>query len=302
MNRMLYPFFNLGRIARAALPRKAFSDKSIGGKPRVIVNSFPKSGTHLLGKLVKDLGFIDLPVMLLNDSFLDYRRHGNWDSWKPLMDSGLVEFSNPSRKEESTAISLRRIRRGQICTSHLRYSRLVRSMIRVLKIKHLFIVRDIRDCVISQQIWRMDLKAHDHLPNWYFYLNALENETDRILAVMEGRDRFLEPYSYHLDYGLGWLDDPDVYLVRYENLIGPRGGGSSENQINEIRGIVRFLDGSTSDREISAIADNLWGGKTRTMKYGRSRYWKDKFTDSLDRTFWRHYGKYMEKMGYAREP
>lgn len=302
MTRLLYPIFNLGRIIRAAIPRKSFSSDCIQGKPRIIVNSFPKSGTHLLAKLIKELGFIDLPVMLLNNNYLDYRKPGNWDTWKPLRNSGLTEFSNPSRTEESTAVSLRRIRPGQVCTSHLQYSRFVKSQIRLIKIKHLFIIRDIRDCIISQQDWRMDLKAHDHLPSWYFYLNALENETDRIQAVMEGRDRFLEPYSYHLKYGWGWLDDPAVHLVRYENLIGPRGGGSSEKQKNEIKGIVRFLEGSISDREIEIIAENLWGGKTRTMKHGKSSYWKNKFDNTLDQNFWQHYGSYMKKLGYPREP
>ena len=71
---------------------------------------------------------------------------------------------------------------------------------------------------------------------------------------------------------------------------------------NEIKRIARFLGISKSDKEMACIAENLWGGKTRTMKYGKSSYWKNKFSSKLEKIFWQQYGGYMKKLGYPREP
>ncbi|MCK4943589.1 MAG: sulfotransferase domain-containing protein [Candidatus Aminicenantes bacterium] len=289
------------KIARMAFPRRAFVSHSIPDLPRVIINSFPKSGTHLLGRLVENLGFIDLPIMLVEDFCVDFNKRGDWHTWKPIVDSGITEFSNPSRKPESTEISLRRIRNGQFCTSHLKYSKFSSLSLKYLKIKHLFIIRDIRDCIISQERWRRDLKAHDFLPKWFFYLNALKSDEERLLTVIEGKDRFLEPYSYHLDYGWGWLDDSNVLIVRYENLIGPKGGGTVNKQKEEIKMVANYLGCKRSDKDIEQMANNLWGSKTRTMKYGKSKYWKDKFTPEVNESFHKHYDHYMKKLGYTQE-
>ena len=297
-NNVMNIYWHIRKKLSFLLPRRPFLKATNPAKPKVIVNSFSKSGTHLLGKLVEEMGFVDLPVMLLENNYTDFRIKDDWDKWAPVKSSGVEDFGNPFRIPEPTEITIKRLRNGQFFTSHLKYSQSLGRRIIRLKIKHLFIVRDIRDCIYSWMNWVMDLKSHNHIPKWFFYLNALKSEEQRLLTVIEGKDRFLEPFSDHLDYGWGWLDDPNLLVVRYENLIGPRGGGNRDKQTDEIQKIAKYLGCNLSENNIKEIAGNIWGGRTRTMKYGKSNYWKEKFSNKVMASFNRHYDQYMRKLGY----
>ncbi|WP_145272368.1 hypothetical protein [Tautonia plasticadhaerens] len=106
----------------------------------------------------------------------------------------------------------------------------------------------------------VNLRAHDYSPDWYYYLSSLESDEDRLLAVIEGRDRFLRPFSYHLDYGAGWVDDPDTLIVRFEDLIGPSGGGDADTQVREVARISEFVGGTPTEPKVEEVAASLWGG------------------------------------------
>jgi hypothetical protein len=299
MNNSIKELLNLRKKLGKIIRRKAFSADCISGKPKVIVNSFPKSGTHLLGRLVENLGFINLPVMLLDDNYTDFRLKGDWDKWEPIENSSVREYGNPLRIFEPTEVSINRLRSGQFFTSHLKYTDSIARTINRQKIKHLFIIRDIRDCICSWTNWVMDLKSHNHMPELYFYLHALCSEEDRIMTVIEGKDRFLKSYKYHLDYGRDWIVNKNVFITRYEDIIGPKGGGKIEKQKYEIKRIAQFLEIDLSLEEVENQAKILWGGRSRTMKFGQSKYWEKMFTSKAIEAFDKHYSGYMKMLGYG---
>lgn len=267
------------------------------GKSKVIVNSFPKSGTHLLGKLVQLVGLVELPIMILDNQYLDFKNKGDWHLWEPVIRSG-IKIQNPTRKSEMCTKSLSRILDGQFTTAHLKYSNeIVRSLYKY-KIKHLFIIRDLRDVICSVVDYRMSLTAHGYLPNWYYYLNALSSDEDRLLTVIEGKDRFLKSYSEHLEYGWGWINDPTTLKVRFEDLVGRSGGGNDKNQLATVRSVLEFIDVPIEDVKLRELASNLWGGKTRTMNRGLIGGWKMRFTSRVQDMFEEKYGHYMSSMGY----
>ena len=115
---------------------------------------------------------------------------------------------------------------------------------------------------------------------------------------MKGCDRFLEPYKQHLDYAWKWVENNAVYLVRYEDLIGPKGGGHRKIQIQTIDNICGYLGIAKTKEEIESIADHLWGGKTRTMHLGQSKYWEKLYNKELRDLFESMYAKYQTDLGY----
>lgn len=159
-------------------------------------------------------------------------------------------------------------------------------------------IRDIRDCICSWMNWVMDLKSHNHIPGLYFYLHALQNDEERLLTIIEGKDRFLPSYRYHLEYGWGWINSKNTLIIRYEDIIGPQGGGDHEKQKEAIRKILTHLDIDFSEKEIEFLSNNLWGGATRTMKFGKSRYWENRFTHRVNVSFKKYYHDYMKILGY----
>lgn len=287
----------LSRFRRVLGIEQPFHTVYCPGKSKVIVNSFPKSGTHLLGKLVQLAGIVELPIMILDNQYLDFQNKGDWHLWEPVKKSG-IKILNPARKQEMCTNSLMRILEGQFTTAHLKYSNEIVQSLNKYKIKHLFIIRDLRDVICSVVDYRMSLTAHGYLPNWYYYLNALSSDEDRLLTVIEGKDRFLESYSDHLEYGWGWMNDPTALKVRFEDLVGRSGGGSDKIQLKTVRSVLEFIDMSSEEIKVRELSKNLWGGKTRTMNRGLTGGWKERFTSRVKDVFNEKYGHYMSSMGY----
>jgi len=95
-----------------------------------------------------------------------------------------------------------------------------------------FLVRDPRDVAISltHHIMRArDGKKHQTLA-------MLATDEDRYLAVICGcfgkeTSHFpLLPISYLFERFESWFFEPDVLILRYEDIIGPRGGGDQIKQ------------------------------------------------------------------------
>jgi hypothetical protein len=270
------------------------------GRPRVVVDSFPKSGTHLLGKLVDELGFEDTQLMILDNNYLDFSRKGDWDGWEPVKAANLQgKIRNPLRVRCETRAALAAMKPGQYCTSHIRYCEEHQRFLKNFNYCHIFIIRDLRDCMRSHVEFLLNLKAHLYNPDWYYYLSALNSMEERLLAVIEGKDRFLNSYRYHLEYGCGWLDDPKTLVVRFEDLIGPAGGGEPAVQHREIRRICDYLGIAPSDEQITSVAGRLWGGQTRTMNRGQIGSWSDCFSPRVEERFWEIYGPFMNRLGYG---
>lgn len=106
---------------------------------------------------------------------------------------------------------------------------------------------------------------------------AVEIQTVHPVMWENGIVRF-----YHLY--IPWAFSKKFYTVRFENLIGPNGGGSAQAQFNEIRNIGRHLGVNLSQEKIQEITQNLFGG-TFTFREGQIGSWKKYFTPKVKETF-----------------
>lgn len=71
-------------------------------------------------------------------------------------------------------------------------------------------------------------------------------------------------------------NNPHALVVRFENLVGPKGSGSEILQKNEVKRIANYLELTVSDEEIEEVCQKLFGG-TKTFKKGQIGTWKSKF-------------------------
>jgi len=278
---------------------KPFSKIINDDLPPVIVNSFPKSGTHLLGRIIKQLNYHEIPIMVLNDNYLDFNKNGDWNKWEPIVNAGLSEkIINPKRIGCPSTVAVSKLRMGQYFVSHLKHSTKMNKLIEKKSIKHIFIIRDLRDVICSMANYRMNLKAHAYLPNWYFYLKSLQTEDERLLTCIKGLDRFLESYLTHLEYGWGWLTENNVLIVRFENLVGHKGGGDDDIQRKEIAKIANYLNIDLDDTKINYLCENVWGGNTRTIDKGVIGAWIDSFSPKVELEFNGKFSTHMKILGY----
>jgi hypothetical protein len=104
-------------------------------------------------------------------------------------------------------------------------------------------------------------------------------------------------FPYRATYRMhAWmLRHPNILKLRFEDLVGPEGGGTTTAQCEAIARLAEFLNLSI---DISAVASGLHGG-TRTFRRGRRGGWEELFSQQTRRTFEREHGDMLAMYGYA---
>lgn len=97
--------------------------------------------------------------------------------------------------------------------------------------------------------------------------------------------------------------NPYVLFTRFEDLVGPNGGGSYKKQWQAVKKIALFLGVELTNDEISRVADNLYGN-TPTFNIGNKGQvgrWKEKFSPALKEAFKENYQPDLVALGYAND-
>lgn len=240
--------------------------------PKVLVNSIPKSGTHLLLQLV-----LGIPGMSITPK------------WITSIDD------------------LQLIQPGFVGPAHLPCVPGIKQGIKQKKIKMIFIYRDLRDNLISLVHFIMK-NQFDH--PWHPYIaNTLKTHEERITALIkgyEGLDRETGKLTviwnirrYAVDM-VEWLHDPHVCAVRYEDLV-------SKSNNDALMKIVDFLwEDLTSlhlgkDEIIQRMKNNNNPRQSGTFRKGSVGDWKKEFTENHKLLFKQVAGDLLIKLGYEKD-
>ncbi|MBL28160.1 MAG: hypothetical protein CMM50_11505 [Rhodospirillaceae bacterium] len=240
---------------------------------RVIANSIPKAGTHLLTRTLELLGLDLFPT------FLNGGLQARSMEVAETPDTVRVGSEWPCLVENERFFALMsQVSEGGFIKGHLPYSSRVADMLARLRYRMVLMVRDPRDITVSHVNWAL---SRDYLPHQKLY-QALRPE-DRLSAAIVGfrcepNGPILAGLRERLDHMLPWTEDPMCCLVRFETLVGAQGGGSREAQIAEMRRIADHLDLDLTDDRLAEAADAVFGG-TLTFKSGQIGRWREAFTD-----------------------
>ena len=107
--------------------------------------------------------------------------------------------------------------------------------------------------------------------------------------------------------------DPTVLVCRYEDLIGPRGGGDAGMQKQEVQRLAHFLELNPSPSEVESIASKLYGNTVdpfgqgefshylSTFRSGKIGGWKKLFKERHIRAFKERLGASLIALGYETD-
>lgn len=245
----------------------------------LLVNSFPKSGTHLLYQVVKGL-----PGLQDYESFL---------------------ASTPSltMRERPTPAAVRKITSwvpGEIVRGHLFYSSEAEAALESRSCLHLFIYRDPRDVVCSEAHYLATMNRWHRL---HATFKALPDEASRIQFAIEGDIAGQAPVAYlnireRFARYAGWLQSASCYPVRFEDLLGAERGPV-------IEGIIRHLQPHFPALDESAIAQclaQIQPEKSHTFRKGGGvSSWSRRFTPKHKETFKALAGDLLIELGYEKD-
>lgn len=246
------------------------SHSLMGGSPKIFYSSIVQSGTHLIKKCLRLL-LKERPEFWLEGKNRLTRKYKGDPQGQLKHDRKLLD-SAPQ---------------NAFVGGHIPYSKNFAALLNEKRYKILLMVRDPRDQLLS----RADKIMRD--PKHYPQAADYPSPADYPVLVRDLTHKL--PGLYH--EFMGWRKERYCYVVRFENLVGPKGGGSAEAQLREIKNIANHLGIPHDDELIRSCAENLYGG-TETFHKGQIGRWKKELTNQQKQLVNKVAGKTINGLNY----
>lgn len=191
------------------------------------------------------------------------------------------------------------------------------------KLKKIINIRDLRDVAVSivNQIKKtpwpgMSKEQREEFLSWSFdeqLLFAINFDYD-VKEVTSVAPNSLQVSLSKIAQQAGcYAKDPGNLVCRYEDLVGPMGGGSEEAQVEEVRKIASFLELSFTREQLYEIASQLYGDEINpfgkkgfsnfqsTFHQGQIGSWKRVFKQVHKNAFKEKLGEALIDLGYETD-
>ena len=268
---------------------------------RLLINSMPKSGTHLLTQVVDLLGYRDFGA----HETLWLRAKDRLGLGRPVVLAHLRVKRNCQRRiavlgnragqtipfdvtmPVQTPVALAQrwltsIPPGHYLSGHVPWTATTAELVREAGLKHLIIIRDPRDVLVS--FVHFVLRPEHILSKDFASLSPDERVR---LALEGGRGASSGVQIAGLREGfasiMAWQNEPSVLFVRFESLIGERGDGSNAAQQDAVRAICHHLDLASDDALVEQVCLRAFDTGAATFRRGKIGSWRDELTpDQID--------------------
>jgi hypothetical protein len=171
-------------------------------------------------------------------------------------------------------------------SSHLNYTPDNEQLALQLGKKIIMILRDPRDQVVSNTYWMHSLPE--------VYTQWKGQSFDQILRYN------IENIVHFYAFWLPWLYSPLTYTLRFEDLVGEKGGGSAHRQKMAIKLLAEELGYRLTSRKIEEIGQSLYGN-SMTFRSGKIGSWKHHFNHEHKALFKKHGGKILRDLAYEED-
>ncbi|HHB93163.1 MAG TPA: sulfotransferase [Thioploca sp.] len=260
---------------------------------RILINSLPKSGTHLLTKAIELFDYkeyytnrsyikkISDAIGFNTPKYFNYRQAKNSLKKKSKTDTRIAigAFTPYFVNQSTMQYWLNTVPYGQYIQGHIPFNSELNPIITRLNYRHLVIIRDPRAVVAS--LIPFILNAQSSGMGTHFLYDDFKSMsiTQQLHFILEGGHAskanvevtdFIDVYRSIL----AWRNDPNCLLIRFEDLIGEQGGGSVSKQKNVVKELATYLN-IDFDSKIAAKLNQIYNPSSRTFRIGKIGSWKD---------------------------
>lgn len=289
-------FLLLNSTMFAATPKK---ERATGKKqkkkstgPRHLISiSIPKAGTHLLYKCVRLLDsenkFIHPNREGLHQNLINKVRALNKN---PPPNHYRGPYHLPTSGKLPNAVArMKKWKKPRSFWLHWPYTAESEERFAHYGKSNFFIYRDPRDQLVS-----MAFMVHKSRDGKKMSIETL------LLDLIDGKQRLYVPWAVEIQSAhplmwelgvvkfyklyLPWMQSPKFCVLKFEDLIGPNGGGAIEVQIAEIQKIAAHLGMKCSSEQALQVSRALFG-QSWTFREGKIGSWKEHFTPEVKALF-----------------
>lgn len=217
---------------------------------RVMVVSMPKAGTYLMARLLDRLGFVDTELHLGEAVLTDYRG-------LPIEEKRGAGFRDRVIHLPVT-LSAGLVASGQFAVGHLPHTPTVREAL--AGFRTIVLIRNPYDAVVSRLRFRVESGREPPETPWV----RMTPGPAQTLAYLHhvGRERVLGSIASLA----GWLDEPGVCVVSFEQLTA----GHGDERRRTLAALGAFVDAACTDIE-RLFLDEVLDRPTPTLSSQRTR-------------------------------
>lgn len=228
--------------------------------PKVMINSLPKAGTHLVARLLDGV-----PGMIYAG------RHLTLSELDVGGDSG-------ARRVGDLDQMLGKVRASQYATGHLAYRADAADTLDRHQVRAVHVVRDPRALVVSTAHYLRNNSRHPLHETAVRDFPALPALFDALIDgfATDGGRRYVGVAERWAHFG-PWLEREEDHVVRFESLVGTRGGGTREAQRAAVAGLLGYLGiDSAHGESVMAVG---FDERSATFRQGSASGWRSELTD-----------------------
>jgi sulfotransferase 6B1 len=269
---------------------------------RVVANSVPKSGTNLLSRLLVLLGLeqkrrLWIHPRLVSGRFSPIRQF--FRAREPeKVTVGVVSPQQIGRRWLARRLS--RVPNGCFVNAHCIYTPELAELLQEEGMSVVCILRDPRDVAVSQMHYLKRMRKHFA----HEAFMALSSDHERLLVCIRGGDlggRKLQSLDQRYRQFLGWEQDEGAVVVKFEDLVGPRGGGSAKVQRRAVERVAMHVGIPVNERTMRLVEENLFG-VGRTFRKGQIGGWREEFSPEHEQAAKEVAGPLLVELGYEAGP
>jgi len=246
-----------------------------GVRHRILANAQPKNGTHLLLCALAQV--------------------------PGLRFSGVaVDWSDPASAVER----LQETRPGEYSKGHIPYLDPAPRALENGGFVVFNMIRDPRDNAVS--FFHYVLRYPEH----YLYpaFSRMADDSERLMAVIQGFSFGQGPHAvsmktiaHRFEVWGGWDSRPCCLTLRFEDLVGDKGGGSAAQQRRAIRRMLQHLKIAPSTGLIDRVAHGVFDTTTHSFRKGVIGDWRSHFTSEHIAVFKRVANHVLVRYGYEQD-
>jgi len=160
-------------------------------------------------------------------------------------------------------------------------------------------IRDLRDALVSMRTWIHAMQ--DTEAAYAFTQLPLDEQLEELILSPNLAMNLHYPIVFDLSLAshvaVQWMQDPTVLVCRFEDLVGPLGGGSRLRQIQCLQALAQHIHCFPPQERLEQIADSLFG-ESATFYKGQIGSWKEAFTSRHKELFKAVMGQELIALGY----
>jgi sulfotransferase 6B1 len=194
----------------------------------------------------------------------------------------------------------------------LKYHHFNRNLAKIMQergYKNIFLCRDPRDACISLIFYLDRWKGTQKTKRDVFVVPENWDQLsfdDKLHELIAGKSRqsYIKTWYKPL---VQWSMKPDTLIVKFEDLVGGKGGGSDEAQRQTLTNIANFIHLDIDSARIEAIAQMLYKPTSKPEMYkgvtyvpGQVGNWKRYFNEEHKRIFKMMYNPLLIRFGYEK--